>query len=539
MKKQINAPIVIILIVLSLTIGIFWGSTATIKRMGNTALSPYPSSGKFTDKMEAIWSLIDRHYVDLLDNDTVMDRMYASMLAALDPHSRYLSQQEIASEMESLRGNFEGVGIILRFINDTVRASQIIPEGPAEKAGLQAGDIILAVNGEPVSGVKMGNDEVVKKIRGPRKSIVDLKIKRPSEDGLRHFKVVRDVIETPSISYSGMLDATTGYIRLTRFGESTLDEFRTSVSTLKKQGMQKMVLDLRNNSGGLLTAAIGICDELLPGKEMIVYTEGAHQRKQVERSHKGGLFDEGELIVMINEYWASASEIVAGAIQDNDRGLVVGRRSFGKGLVQQRFELPDQSALLLTIARYYTPSGRCIQRPYDRGSDEYYNDFIQQVIDGYVNDSLLSQITDSTPFYTTKGRVVYGGGGIYPDHSIGYKSDSNVVYYNQLISKNIVNDYVFDLVSSRGQTIKKQYKTPESFVSAYRVSDAMLEEIFNKAQQKGVDRNMRSIAKYKEDIRTYVKAEIAMMLYNTSSFYALTIKNDPELQEAVTYFKKK
>lgn len=536
MKNHIKTPFAILLTLIALIIGAYWGATVTRHMNKDIGANSLLSSGKSSEKMNALWNIITNNYVDNTENDTLTDRVYSSILSALDPHSIYLTPKQVSAEVESLRGNFEGVGIVLRVINDTVRVAQVIAGGPAEKAGVEAGDYVLAVDGEPVSGVKMESDLVVKKLRGPRKSTVDVKIKRLTEEGTRYVKIVRDVIETPTLSYSGMIDTQTGYIRLTRFGESTYNEFRQAVNDLKKEGMKRMILDLRDNGGGLLTAAIQICDELLPGKELIVYTEGAHQRRTEEHSHKGGLFDKGEVVVMINEYSASASEIVAGAIQDNDRGLIAGRRSFGKGLVQQQFPLPDKSAILLTVARYYTPSGRSIQRPYDKGNDEYYESFIQQILDGYGNDSLILQITDSTPYQTVKGRTVYGGGGIYPDHIISYKSDSNIVYYNQLVTKGIINDYVFDYVSRNGREIKKHYATANSFIQNYTVSNTILEDIFLKGEAKGLTRNAKSIKKYRKEILSRIKAEIGEMLYNTASFYAIMLWTDPEVQEALKLF---
>lgn len=538
MKSNIKTPIVILLILVALIIGAYWGASVTLRKTQNNDPVLSRFSGQSSEKLEVLWNIISNNYVDNIENDTLTDRVYSSILSALDPHSVYLSPKKLTAEIESLRGNFEGVGIVLRIINDTVRVAQVIPEGPAEKAGVEAGDYILTVDGEPVSGVKMKNDDVVKKLRGPRKSIADIKIKRQTEDGTRFVKIVRDIIETPSLSYSGMVDSQTGYIRLTRFGESTHKEFCQAVKNLKKEGMKRMILDLRDNGGGLLSAAIQICDELLPGKELIVYTQGAHQRRAEEHSHKGGLFDKGEIIIMINEYSASASEIVSGAIQDNDRGLIAGRRSFGKGLVQQQFALPDQSAILLTIARYYTPSGRCIQRPYDKGNDEYYKSFIQQILDGYENDSLIMKITDTTPYHTTKGRTVYGGGGIYPDHIISYKSDSNVVYYNQLVTKGIINEYVFNFVSKHGREIKKQHPKASNFIKDYTVSNTTLEEVFRLGESKGIAKNAQSIKKYKKEILSRIKAEIGEMLYNTESFYAIMLWADPEVQEVLKLFHK-
>jgi len=517
-------------------VGCVTGTLATLSAVKKSSESVIIGAD---NKVGAIWRLVDNNYVDRLESDSVMDKVYASILSTLDPHSVYLSRQQLKRESETLRGNFEGVGIVLRMINDTVCVAQLIADGPSEKAGIMAGDRILKVDGVTVSGVKMPNDSVVQRLRGPRRSIAKIEIQRLSEPEPREVEVRRDIINTPSVTYSGMIDSHTGYIKLNQFSGTTYDEFCDATEKLKRAGMKRMILDLRGNSGGVLNAAIQICDELLPGRERIVYTEGAHQRRKDAYSIPGGLFSEGELTVLIDEYSASASEVVAGAIQDNDRGVIAGRRSFGKGLVQQQFRLPDQTAVLLTIARYYTPSGRCIQRPYDKGNDAYYADFIQQVIDEYENDTLLSQVTDSTPYYTKSGRVVYGGGGIIPDHIIHLKTDSSIVYYNMLISRGILNSHAFDIVSSEGAAIKSRYANADAFVAGYRISNGMLEQLFSRGEKRGLRKNESQIRAHRNDIATRLKAEIGDMLYGPEVFYRIMLKEDPEVREALTIQNKK
>ena len=512
--------------------GCLIGTLATIQafKKQQTDITEYIGGNT---KLNAIWRLVELNYVDRIDNDSVMDRVYATMLATLDPHSCYLSGKDLASENETLQGRFEGVGLMFRIVNDTVCAVQILPDSPSEKAGLLPADRIIEIDGRNVAGVKINTDSVVAMLRGPRKSTVDVTIRRYGDAKPRTVTITRNYIPTNSLTYSGMIDRTTGYIRLERFAETSYDEFCEAVTKLKEKGMKRLVLDLRDNGGGMLHTALDICDELLPGRELIFYDEGAHQRRKEFHSKPGGLFCKGEVIVMINEFSASASEIVAGAIQDNDRGIIVGRRSFGKGLVQQQFSLPDRSAVRITTSRYYTPSGRCIQRPYDRGTDEYYADFIQQIIDEYKGDSLLSNINDSTPYYTAKGRIVYGGGGIYPDHTIHYKTDSNIVYYNQLINNFIINDYALDIVTYEGQSIKTKYPDEQSFIRSYTVSDAMLNTVFERADKAGIKRDPVCIKRYKNEIRSRIKASIGSMLYSESTFYAIQLPYDPELKEAL------
>ena len=533
MENEKNKNKITLYIILALILGSIVGTigaTAAFS-MRPTHIDIGKASGN--TKMDAIWQLVERNYVDDIDNDSVMDRVYASMLASLDPHSIYLSGKELESEKESIRGNFDGVGILLMKHHDTVCVAQVIPGGPSQHAGILPCDRILKVDGIDITSKTTPIDSVVTMLRGPRRSTVEITVLRYGTTKPQTIKVVRGKITTPSVAYSGMIDKTTGFVRLDRFSETTYNEFCYAVSSLKQQGMTSLVLDLRNNGGGLLSEAIDICDELLPGREMIVYTKGRHQRRKEERSRPGGLFCEGKLTVLIDEYSASASEIVAGAIQDNDRGIIVGRRSFGKGLVQQMFDLPDKSALRLTTARYYTPSGRCIQRPYDRGSDEYYAEFIQHLVDEYNNDSILSQINDSTPYHTAKGRIVYGGGGIYPDHTIHYKTDKNIVYYNQLINKAIISDFTFDYATANGTKIKKQYPNENDFIERYHVSDAMLQQLFARADKAGIERDTKCIDIYREEIRSRVKASIGNTLYSNAAFYATLLKYDLELREAI------
>lgn len=517
-------------------VGCLVGTFATLKayRQHDIAIG---SAGPNSYKLNAIWNLVNSRYVDPIEGDTLVERIYASILSTLDPHSNYLSGAALAKETEALQGHFEGIGIVIKIVNDTVCVGQVIADGPSERAGLQAGDRILKVDGRNVAGVSMSSDTVISLLRGPRKSTANVEILRLSEGKARNVKIVRDVISTPSVTYSGMIDTETGYIRLSRFGATTYEEFCESLKTLKDKGMKHLVLDLRANGGGMLNAAIDICDELLPGKELIVYTEGAHQRRENAYSKPGGLFCQGKVTVIIDEFSASASEIVAGAIQDNDRGTIVGRRSFGKGLVQQQFSLPDNSAVLLTIARYYTPSGRCIQRPYDRGTDEYYADFLNHVAEEYTTDSILYQINDSTPYHTTKGRIVYGGGGIMPDHVIHIKSDPKVVYYNKLVNKSVINNYAFNIVSKKGTEIKKSFPKEEDYVKKYNIDNSQLEGLFIAAEKAGIMRDKTSIDTYREEIRARLKAEIGDMLYTNNAFYKLLLPYDPELKEALKVTK--
>lgn len=537
MKRSVKILLVVFGLLLTLDAGVVLGIVAMRQTAGNGGqVVPALMGGR---KLNEVWSLIERNYVDPVDADSVMDKMLSTMLSSLDPHSVYLSAVEMKRENEELQGYFEGVGLTFRMRNDTVCVQEIIPGGPSDGTGLMAGDRILAVGDYALSGVKRSSDTVVAHLRGPKRSTAVLTVKRYGEKGTRTVSVKRGIVHTNSVAYSGLVDSRTGYLRLTQFTDASYTEFANALLSLKRQGIERLIVDLRGNGGGSLGSCVGICNELLPAERLIVYTEGLHNRREEIYSDGDGMFDKGELVVLIDEYSASASEIVAGAVQDNDRGLVVGRRTFGKGLVQQIFPLRDGSSMLLTIARYYTPSGRCIQRPYERGIDEYYNDFIEQVREEYLEDSTLMKINDSTEYHTVGGRVVYGGGGIYPDHYVRYQSDTLVGYYNALISKGVIDDYAFNIVSREARDLKRRFPTVEQFVRGYSVSQAMMEQLTQRAADAGVKREAEGLAKYYDEIRSYLKATIAESLYSEGAFYAVHLKYDPHIQAVMEIMNAK
>ena len=503
----------------------------------------WKANNTLSERTNMVMALVDNYYVDRVDYDSLTDKMMNSMLSTLDPHSYYLSPSLFEKETESISGQFEGIGLTLTYIGDTVYASGTIPGAPATKAGLHPGDRIMRVDTTLVSGAGLTAQPsaVVDLIRGPRYSTVDITVQRQGLPKLHTFKVRRDVIHTASVPAHVMLDRQTGYIRISHFGTTTATEFHAALLQLVNEGMKRLVVDLRDNGGGSLESAIGVCDELLPNGDLIVYTQGAHSRRSNVYATRGGLFEEGEVAILIDEGSASASEIVAGAIQDNDRGTIIGHRSFGKGLVQRQFELQDGSAILLTIARYYTPSGRCIQRPYDKGSDEYYSDYITRVIQNYASaDSILDAGFDTTQsFLTKKGRKVYGGGGIRPDIMLPYISDTNLVYYNRLIGNRVLEQTLFDQLFNHYDQLAKQYPTLEQFVRDYQMDSATWESILALADQKKITRHTASINKYGKDIRNRYKAMMAQSLFGENAYYTVILSDDIELQEALKKLKYK
>lgn len=473
------------------------------------------------EKALEIAHLVEQEYVDPTDSDTMGDAMFNAMLLSLDPHSRYLSLVELQKEQESMQGNFDGIGVVLRYFGDTAYVGEVMVDGPADESGLLPGDCIVTVDGDTVSGVNMSNETVVQRIRGPHGSKVTLGIRRHNRHELLHYTIVRGRVSTPSLAYSGMLSSTTGYVHLTRFSETTAAEFHHALSTLLKEGMRQLVLDLRGNGGGLLDAAVGVADELLPRGTMIVYTEGSHQRRQIIRARSRGLFETGNLIVLVDEYSASASEIVAGCVQDNDRGLIFGRRTFGKGLVQRQFDLHDGSAVWLTVARYYTPSGRCIQRPYSHGSDEYYTRFLERLMEAptTADTSYLTQpIDDSTQYFTAGGRIVYGGGGICPDRVIPYDASHESIEFNRLVNSGRASRVAFEYVISNIESIHQQYRDEQDFSLHFRMDN--LDNLLPDASRLSHEQHARLVS--------LMKAYVAQSVYGQYAFYRIynTIDND-------------
>lgn len=528
-KKKYTYSLSVVL--LALLLGIMMGVLFT-PRMNRTEAQQSVMSAK----VNALMKLVDNFYVDKVDYDSLTDQMMNAMLSTLDPHSCYLSPDAFAQEAEMVQGRFEGIGVTLYYLNDTVYANNVIAGGPAAQAGIHPGDRIIRVDTTRVSGVGLTKKPsgVVDLIRGPRNSTVTLSIQRNGSEKIQQIKVRRNVIHHSSIPAAVMLDKETGYILVTRFAGTTATEFHAALQQLSQEGMKHLVLDLRNNGGGVLDGAIQMADELLPKGDLIVYTQGAHERRSNVYATKGGLFEEGRLTVLINEHSASASEVVSGAIQDNDRGAIIGHRSFGKGLVQHQFDLTDNSAILLTIARYHSPSGRCIQRPYDKGSDEYYTEYLNRLLSDYaMADSVLNVSDTSQTFFTKNGRKVYGGGGIQPDVSLPYLRDTNVVYFNRMIEKQVLESVMFADLFAHYEDLMRKYPDAETYKKNFVVDDALWQRILQQADRKGLKRHQECISKYGAEIRNRYKALLALALYGDDAYYSIALKYDTELRQAI------
>lgn len=523
MKKRIYLlPVSLICLVLGLVIGSIIPKMSDTKRTG------------FSDKLNYVINLISNQYVDEVDRDSLTNKAISLLLDELDPHSVYLTKEEVQKENESLRGNFDGIGVQFRIVEDSIVVVRTIKGGPSEKVGIMAGDRIVMVDGRKLTNIT--NDTVLHYLKGKRGSKVKLGVYRRGVRNLISFVVTRDKIETKAVAYFGMLDKKTGYIKLDEFSANSYTEVHNALQSLNSQGMQELVFDLRGNGGGFLDQAINIADEFINKGDLIVYTQGNNRPRKDFYATSGGLFEQGQMIVLIDELSASASEIVSGCIQDNDRGIVIGRRTFGKGLVQEQKDLPDQSAIRLTVARYYTPSGRCIQRPYTNGdSEKYYEDFIARYTNMESNTDTISH-DPKYKYKTKKGRTVYGGGGIEPDISLPFSYNKYSEYYKNLIRQGFIFKYCFDYVDRDRKSFAK-YSGGEDFVKHYIVSNAELNNMLLSAQNEGLKRQTLSSSEQTE-IKQLMKAYIAQNLYEDKYFYSIYVTLDKELLSAIAKTRK-
>lgn len=447
-------------IVLTITLLLFI-SVAAFAQKGNSNSTEFMKMGQTMNR-------IADFYVDEPDMQRINEKAISTMLSELDPHSVFIPAKEVQRTNEGLEGKFYGIGVMFQILKDSVHVVEVVRGGPAEKVGMLAGDVFVKVNGNLFVGDSVTNSLVMKRFRGDKGTKVSFDIKRRGHKDLLHFDVVRDVIPINSIDTYFMIDKTTGYIRLDRFARTTMSEFRKAIVELKMQGMTQLIFDLRGNGGGFLDVAAALADEFLPRNKTIVYTKGrdstnVHYYKSTDR----GDFETGRLVVLIDEYSASASEIVTGAVQDHDRGLVIGRRSFGKGLVQRIFELSDGSQIRLTIARYYTPSGRCIQKPYKDGLDAYYRDIANRYSHKEMITTDSISLPDSMKYYTAAKRVVYGGGGIIPDIFIPVDTTRMSDYWISLNSKGLINRFALEWTERNRTTVLAKYPKYSDFVAAY------------------------------------------------------------------------
>lgn len=520
-KNQIRLPIVLFI---GLAAGIFVG--ATFNQRGAVDV------GSEVQKFKEVLAQIKESYVDEVDTDALVEETIRDMLSKLDPHSAYIPARDRERANEDLRGNFDGIGIEFKIFNDTIVVVSPLSGGPSESVGILSGDKIIRVDTMNVGGIGITNEDVMRYLKGPKGTEVNVGVLRGEKE--MTFNIVRDKIPQYSVDAAYMIRDDIGYIKVSRFAATTYDEFTQAIKKLKEQGMEKLVFDLQGNPGGYLNIAIDMADEFLPASRRIVYTKGNNSRyDQSANATSRGSFENGDLIVLVNEGSASASEILAGALQDNDRALIVGRRSFGKGLVQSPFDLSDGSEVRLTISRYYTPSGRSIQKPYD-DEQEYARDIISRYNHGEFFHADSIHLNDSLKYLTLKGRSVYGGGGIMPDYFVPLDTVLNSHYLNELYSSYAIFEYAFYYAEKNKEALEKMGY--ENFRSNFQVTDAMLEELVGVGERNKAKPDRLELDKKKTLFKIHVKAQIAKGVWGSEGFYPIFNETNEILQQAIRLF---
>ncbi|MCB2406590.1 S41 family peptidase [Hymenobacter lucidus] len=483
-------------------------------------------------KFKEILSYVDRDYVDSVDAEALSDYAISRMLERLDPHSVFIPAKQQQQASAFLQSDFDGVGVEFNLFRDTVTIVSPLSGGPAEQAGLQPGDRILAVNGEPVSGVHITTEQMFGKLRGPRSSKVQLLVQRRRQAKPLSVLVTRNRIPNSSVDVAYMIDNETGYIKVSRFASGTYDEFKQALGDLRRQGLTRLVLDLRGNPGGYLDRATKLADEFIGGTKKIVYTDGKGDVYDTQTySRAVGEFEEGPLVVLVDEGSASAAEVVAGALQDHDRALVVGRRTFGKGLVQQPIALNDGSELRLTIARYYTPSGRSIQKSYRGGYEAYEKELAQRQKHGEYFHADSIHFADSLRYRTDKGRTVYGGGGIMPDLFVPRDTSAYSAYYTRLQSHNLVREFALNFYQDHKDELEGLRF--EQFNTTFRITDIQLQALAAQAAHDGVPADAAGLKRCTPLLRGQLKALIARSAYGKTAYYQVLRDQDAELQQAL------
>jgi carboxyl-terminal processing protease len=491
----------------------------------------------YQQKMATFLNLLDNYYVQDANIDSLVEIGITEMLKQLDPHSVYMNAEEIKKANEPLEGNFEGVGIQFQIYQDTIQVVHVISGGPSQKVGIQDGDKIVFVDTAKVAGVGINNDGVFKKLRGKKGTKVTIKIKRSGENELLDFEIIRDKIPIYAIGAQYMASPDVGYVKLERFSATATEETQAAIDSLRKLGAKKIILDLTSNGGGYLNQAHSLSDLFLSEGKLVVYSEGRSQPRIDLNATKEGDFEKGELVIMVDQNTASASEIVSGAVQDWDRGLIVGRRTYGKGLVQKGYSLPDMSVVRLTMAHYYTPSGRNIQKSYAKGVDKYHEDLEDRYESGELFDSSKIKITDSTKYYTNSKRIVYGGGGITPDIFVGLDTTWSSKFYGKLVRSGSFSQFLLEYVNNNRTTLEKQYPNLQSFIKNFEVDSVFLSTFYAFAKTKKVEPDSaENFSRSIPTIQNQLKGLLAQSLWNTSAYYQITNEQNPIYLRALKTF---
>lgn len=527
-KKNVFLPFWFSLI---LVVGIIFGIYLSSRFNGNSRQGKASSSK--SDKITQLLNYIQREYVDTINNERLVDSAIESLLSSLDPHSAYIPASELAEMNEPLQGNFDGIGIEFNILDDTIYVVSALSGGPSEALGIRSGDRIISVDGKNVAGIKITNNDVIKKLRGIGGTKVNVRILRRGSKNVLKFTITRGKIPIYSVDVSYMVNDELGYIKISRFAQTTYDEFMGALEKLKKNGMKKLVLDLRGNPGGLLNIATELTDEFLPANKLIVFTKGKSRPKEEVFSTSGGSWEKEPLVVLIDEGSASASEILAGALQDNDRATIVGRRSFGKGLVQEQSDFPDGSAVRLTIARYYTPTGRSIQKPYVLGHQkEYAEEEWNRFKHGELLNSDSIKFNEKDKFKTPKGKIVYGGGGIMPDIFVGLDTNYRSNYLTELFISGAINQFAINYYESRKNEFSG-YTSPSDFNSKFTVDLEMLNLLAAFAEKKGLKKNISQLNYSKSLIQRQIKASFARIVWKNEGYYFVMNESDITIKKSL------
>lgn len=493
-----------------------------------------------TFKIGRTFSLIDAFYVDTSDLEKLTEKAIIEVLKNLDPHSTYISAKDVKEMNEPLTGNFEGIGIQFNILRDSIIVIEPIAGGPSEKVGLRAGDRILTINNEKVTGISMTTSGVRSRLLGAKGTKVDIKVFRRGETDILDFTIIRDKIPIYSLDAAYMLDNETGYIKVSRFAATTEKEFNDAIARLRKSNMQNIVLDLRGNGGGYMLAATALADKFFKDKNLLVYLSGRKTPRQDYKSNGSGSLASNRIVVLTDEQSASASEIMAGALQDWDRGVVIGRRTFGKGLVQNGFYLTDGSMIRLTIARYYTPTGRSIQSSYTEGYDKYMENFVKRFTDGEMMTADSIHLVDSVKFLTlVNHRTVYGGGGIMPDVFVAADTSYNSDYFRRLAAKNVLNTFTLEYYDRNRPVLSSKYKSFEDYRNNFEFEEDDIKAFIAKGESEGIKYNEDQFNISKEEILLVLKGLVATNMWETNEYYQVINKNDKVIETALNVISDK
>lgn len=527
-KQNIFLPIILSLVLIS---GIWLGYFLSVK-IGSSNGKNQNQQISTNEKINSLLEFIDYQYVDTINKSDLVEKTVTAMLQSLDPHSSYIPAAEFDVSNETLEGNFDGIGVEFNIIRDTIRVINPIEGGPSEKVGIRAGDKLIKVGVENLTGEKITNKKVFEALRGKSGTTVNVTILRNGVKNPMPFKITRAAIPLYSLDAAYMTSGEIGYIKINKFAATTYNEYLNAFNDLNKQGMKKLILDLRGNPGGYLNAAVDISDEFLTNGLQIVYTQGKANPKKTYRATQRGSFEKNNLVILIDEGSASASEIVAGAIQDNDRGLIVGRRSFGKGLVQDQMQLPDGSAIRLTVARYYTPTGRCIQKPYSDDKTDYYNEEFDRYQHGELLNADSIKLDKSKQYKTPEGKIVYGGGGIMPDVFVPIDTTKSNPFLNKVFYAGLINTFAFEYADKNRIELKK-YTNSKTFINQFKITTAIFDEFYEYCKKQSIELGSLNKLQSNVALEPYLKALIGKNAFDKDAYYPIINKNDKCIIKAI------